>query len=114
MRITRLVPAVVLVALAWPVLASAETWKDVPLIDHKCAAKFKADPDQHPTSCLLMCAKTGYGIFTADGTWVKLDKKGNEEALAALEKTTKKDAIRVTVTGEKEGDTIKVATLKLD
>ena len=114
MKITRLVPALALVVLALPVLAAAETWKDVPLIDHKCAAKFKADPDKHPTSCLLMCASSGYGIYTSDGTWVKLDKKGNEEALAALQATKKTDAIRVTVTGEKEGDTIKVATLKLD
>lgn len=109
-----LLAALMLSVVVLPAFAAAQTWKDVPLIDHKCAAKFKADPDQHPTSCLLMCAKTGYGIFTADGTWVKLDKKGNEEALAALKATKKTDAIRVTVTGEKEGDTIKVATLKID
>ena len=114
MKITRLVPALALVALALPALAAAETWKDVPLIDHNCAAKFKADPDKHATSCLLMCASSGYGIYTSAGTWVKLDKKGNEEALAALKATKKTDAIRVTVTGEKEGDTIKVATLQLD
>ncbi len=114
MMIKRLVPALALVVLALPALAAAETWKDVPLIDHNCAAKFKGNTDKHTTSCLLRCASSGYGVYTADGTWVKLDKKGNEEALAALKETKKTDAIRVTVTGEKEGDTIKVATLKID
>ncbi len=109
-----LLAALLLSAVVVPAFAAAETWKDVPLIDHNCLAKVKADPDAHPTHCLLMCAKSGYGVLTADGTWIKLDEKGNQEALAALQKTTKKNAIRVTVTGEKEGDTIKVATLKID
>jgi hypothetical protein len=109
-----LLAAVMLSILALPAIAAAETWTNVPLIDHRCAAKFKADPDKYTTSCLLMCAGTGYGIFTSDGTWVKLDKKGNEEALAALKATKKTDAIRVTVTGEREGDMIKVSSLTID
>ncbi len=111
----RAVLAVILVSLfALPALAAAETWENVPLVDKNCSEKVKADPDKHETSCLLMCAKSGFGILTADGTWVKFDAKGNEEALKALKATTKENAIRVTVTGEREGDTIKVQTLKID
>jgi hypothetical protein len=107
--------AALVVALAMvPAIAAAETWTNVPLIDHNCLNKVKADPDQHPTSCLIACAKSGYGVLTSNGTWLKLDKKGNEEALAALKATKKENGIRVTVTGEREGDSIKVSTLKID
>jgi hypothetical protein len=107
--------AVFLVSLfALPALAAAETWANVSLVDKNCSEKVKADPDKHETSCLLMCAKSGFGILTTDGTWVKLDAKGNQEALKALKATSKESGIRVTVTGEREGDTIKVQTLKID
>ncbi len=100
--------------IALPAVAAAETWENVPLVDKNCADKVKADPDKHETSCLLMCSESGFGILTADGTWVKLDAKGNEEALKALKATSKENGIRVTVTGERKGDSIKVQTLKLD
>ena len=106
--------AVMLSVLALPAIAAAETWKNVPLIDHNCVNKVKADPDKHPTSCLLMCASSGYGVLTSDGTWVKLDAKGNQEALAVLKATTKTSGIRVTVEGERSGDMIKVQTLSID
>lgn len=109
-----LLTAVMLSLLALPAIAAAETWTNVPLIDHNCVNKVKADPDKHTTSCLLMCAKSGYGVLTSDGTWVKLDKKGNEEALAALKATTKTSGIRVTVEGERSGDMIKVSSLTID
>ncbi|HQT95403.1 MAG TPA: hypothetical protein PLB88_11270 [Thermoanaerobaculaceae bacterium] len=109
-----LLTAVMLSLLALPAIAAAETWKNVPLIDHNCVNKVKADPDKHPTSCLLRCAKSGYGVLTSDGTWVKFDAKGNEEALAALKATTKTSGIRVTVEGERSGDMIKVQTVTID
>jgi len=106
--------AVLVSLLALPVLAAAETWENVPLIDKNCVEKVKTDPDKHETSCLLMCSKSGYGILTSDGTWLKFDAKGNEEALKALKATSKENGIRVTVTGEREGDSVKVQTLKID
>ncbi len=109
---------VMLVAIAAALFASAaayaETWSNLPLVDKMCLAKVKADPDKHETSCLISCAHSGYGVVMSDGTWVKLDKKGNEEALAALKATKKTEGIRVTVTGEKKGDTIKVSSLTID
>ncbi|MFI5168121.1 MAG: hypothetical protein ACHQQS_16055 [Thermoanaerobaculales bacterium] len=78
-----------------------------------CLSKVKDDPDSHPASCLVKCAKSGYGVLTSDGTWLKFDKTGNEKALAALQATDKKDHIRVNVTGELKGDTINVTDLTI-
>jgi len=48
------------------------------------------------------------------GRWfLKLDGQGNKQALEALKDTKKKDHVRVDVTGEKSGDRIQVASLKL-
>ncbi len=106
--------AVVVAALVMSAAAYAETWSNLPLVDKMCLSKVKADPDKHETSCLMSCSHSGYGVLMSDGTWVKFDKKGNEEALAALKATKKTEGIRVTVTGEKKGDTIKVSSLTID
>lgn len=103
----------VLVLSGLPALALAASWEKAPLVDHMCAQKVKGDPDSHPTSCLLKCASSGYGILGSDGQWLKLDEAGNQKALAALKATQKKDHIRVNVTGERKGDTIEVQTLAL-
>lgn len=108
-----LLSSLAVLALALPVAALAESWNDVTLIDQMCGAKFKANPDEHPVTCLKKCAKGGLGIITSDGTWLKLDPAGNKQAIAALDKTSKKDHIRVNVTGEKKGDMVQVATLAL-
>jgi hypothetical protein len=110
----RTILAFIVVAFVVSAVASAETWSNVSLVDKMCVEKVKSDPDKHETSCLISCANSGYGVLMADGTWVKFDKKGNEEALKALKATKKTDGIRVTVTGEKQGDTIKVSTLTID
>lgn len=102
-----------LVATFLPAVAFAGTWEKVSLVDQMCASKVKANPDKHPTSCLLKCADSGYGVQTADGTYVKLDAAGNKLALAELKKTGKKDGIRVNVTGEQKGDVIAVSSLKI-
>jgi len=93
---------------------AAETWKGVPLVDTQCASRVKSDPDAHTTKCALQCSKNGFGIYAADGTWLKLDEAGNKLAEAAIKGTKKTDHIRATVIGERQGDTIKVASLTLD
>ncbi|HEX9290234.1 MAG TPA: hypothetical protein VF904_11985 [Anaeromyxobacteraceae bacterium] len=110
----KLLAAVIVLGLATPLAAFAETWKGVTLIDRSCGAKFKANPDNHPAECLKKCAKaSGLGIITSEGTWLKLDEAGNKQAIAALDKSTKKDHIRFDVTGEKSGETVKVESLKV-
>jgi len=114
MKKTVLALSAAALSLALPLFAGVETWKNVPLIDTKCEPKVKADPDKHPRSCALMCAVSGYGILAADGTYLKFDDAGNQKALAALKASKKTDHLRATVTGERDGDTIKVQTLSLD
>ncbi len=105
--------ALVVLVLTMPALALAGSWEKVSLIDHMCLEKMGKTPDNHPTSCLLKCAGSGYGILTSNGKWLALDKAGNEKALSALKATKKKDHIRVNVTGEQSGDTIAVSSLAL-
>ncbi len=89
------------------------------LMDKMCSMKAEkggqAAAAMHDTKCALMpdCEKSGYGVFTVDNKFVMLDAAGNTKASAALRATKKKDNLKVTVTGEMDGDTVKVKTLKL-
>jgi hypothetical protein len=99
--------------LALPCLCAAETWRNVALVDNMCAAKVKANPDAHTKDCALKCSESGYAVVTSDGTVLKLDAKGSEDALAAIKASSKADHLRVTVSGDRDGDTIKVKSLKM-
>jgi hypothetical protein len=70
----------------------------------------------HTKSCLLMqeCQRSGYGIFTYDQKFLKFDAAGNQKALALIKNTADKDDdYRIEATGELQGDTLKVTSLKL-
>jgi hypothetical protein len=109
----KLLSALVVLGLAMPIAALAETWQNVSLADKACAEKFKGHLDDHPKACAEKCAKNGLGIITEDGKWMQLDAKGNKQAAAALKKSDQKDHVRVNVTGEKKGDKISVQSLEL-
>lgn len=96
-----------------PALAAAETYTDVSVVDVNCSAKVAADPDSHPRACALKCAASGFGIVTKDKKFVKFDADGNAKIVEALKASDKKDHLRVDVTGDLQGDTLKVATIKL-
>ena len=100
-----------LALMALPLAASAETWKDVPLVDVMCSAKAKPNPAIHTRACLLQCQKSGYGVFTPDGDFLKLDAEGNAKVVELLKNLDKASDIRVTVTGERSGGIIKVQSL---
>ena len=100
-------------ALTLPLLASAEDWSNVPIIDTQCSAKVKADPDSHTRDCAMACAKSGFGILDKDGNYLKFDAKGNQQALKLLQSTSKKDHLRVNVSGQKEGSVIHVQSLSM-
>ena len=100
--------------LALPLAASAETWKNVPVIDTLCLNKVKANPDSHSKDCALQCAKGGYGLLAADGAYLKFDATGNEKTEAALKATPKTGHLRATVEGTRDGDTVKVKSVTLD
>ncbi|HKV24306.1 MAG TPA: hypothetical protein VJN93_06915 [Candidatus Acidoferrum sp.] len=98
---------------ALPLLAAGETYKDVPVIDSNCSARAAANPDGHTRACALKCEASGFGMITADKKFVKFDAKGNEELAKELKASGKKDHLRADVTGEMEGETLKVTSIKL-
>jgi hypothetical protein len=101
------------VMMAASLALTAETWKNVNVVDSQCVEKVKANPDKHTTKCSLACADEGYGILTSDGTYLKFDAEGNAKAKAAFESTKKTDHLRADVEGTKSGDEIKVTSFKL-
>lgn len=98
------------------------------LIDEMCSSKAEVRivsgprleggmivAEAHTRECALMpaCQKSGYGIFTYENKFLKFDEAGSRKALAAIKASKKVDDLKVEVTGEVQGDTIKVASLKL-
>lgn len=104
---------VMLGMLTLPAMAATEAFKDVPVVDVNCSRKIAANPDSHTRTCAITCQKSGFGIITRDKQFVKFDSKGNEEILTELKASGKKDHLRVNVTGDVEGDTLKVTSVKL-
>ena len=103
---------ILVLALALPL--SAETWKNVALMDANCAAKADklANPDAHTRACALKCEKSGYGAVV-DGKFVKFDAKGSDLAKEALSKSDKKDNLHATVNGALKDGVISVTSLTL-
>jgi len=102
---------VILAALLVSSAAFASDWKNVVLMDQACSAKAKTNPDAHNRACAIQCAKSGYGILTQDGQYLKFDEKGNQEAAKLLASSDKKDHLRVNVQGEEKNGTIAVSSL---
>ncbi len=98
---------------AMPTLAGVESYKNMPVVDVNCSAKVAADPDSHPRACALKCAASGFGIVTQDKHYLKFDAEGNTKIVEALKASDKKDHLRVDVSGEVQGDTLKVTSIKL-
>ena len=126
----RVLIAVSGVAGLWAGLAvsAAPTTVQGVLMDRECSAKaeVRVVPGArleggilvayaHTRQCALMpsCQKSGYGVFTYGNKFLSFDAAGSQEALAALKASKKEDDLKVEVTGEIQGDTIKVASLKL-
>lgn len=96
-----------------PAFAASASYKNVSLVDVSCSKKAAANPDAHTRSCALMCAKSGYGILTSDNHFLKFDANGNKEILQELKASQEKDHLRVNVSGDVQGDTLKVSSVKL-
>lgn len=80
------------------------------LVDVMCKGK---DLAGHTAKCGVACAKSGYGLVLADGKFVKFDESGNAKALAALKATSKEKDLKAKITGELDGDTVKVSAIEL-
>ena len=123
-RLSLCVPALL---ASFAAVASAAQIQGI-LIDQMCSSKAEVRVVSGPRlvggmivaeaetrECALMpaCQRSGYGVFTYDNKFLKFDAAGNHKALAALRASKKEDDLKVEVTGEIQGDMIKVATLKL-
>jgi hypothetical protein len=93
--------------------ALAESYDNVPVVDVNCSRKAATDPDSHTRDCALKCAASGFGIVTKDQHFLKFDAAGNAKVIEALKASTKKDHLRVNVTGDVQGDTLNVSSVTL-
>ncbi len=57
--------------------------------------------------------KAEYGLITDGKNFYKLDDAGNRQARLLLKNTRDRDDLKVVVTGDVSGNTIKVATMSL-
>ena len=88
------------------------------LIDNHCSAKMmKADDPakaagDHEKACCLKCGKdAGYAVISGKKMY-KFDDKGNEMATKYLD--DKEHTTMVTIKGDVEGETVKVASIEAD
>ena len=92
---------------------AADSFNNVAVVDVNCSKKVAADPDGHTRACALKCAASGFGIVTQDKKFLKFDADGNAKIEQALKSSDKKDHLRVDVSGDVQGDTLKVTSIKL-
>ena len=90
--------------------ALAETWSGT-VVDVMCKGK---DLANHTTKCAIGCSKSGYGLVTSDGKFVKFDEAGNAKTLEALKATKKEKDLKAKVSGKMDGDVISVESIDLD
>ena len=102
-----------IIAFALPALCAESTFTNVPVVDTMCSKKVAANPDAHTKDCALMCQGSGFGIITNDKKFLKFDAAGNQKVLTEIKNTKRKDHLRVDVSGEVQGDTLKVDTVNL-
>ncbi|HEV2465506.1 MAG TPA: hypothetical protein VGT04_17010 [Acidobacteriaceae bacterium] len=96
-----------------PALAATTAFNNVSVVDVGCSKKAATNPDAHTRSCALACARSGYGILTSNGQFLKFDATGNREIKKELEASHEKDHLRVNVKGEVQGSTLKVSSVSL-
>jgi hypothetical protein len=88
------------------------------LVDVACASEEGQRPDfgaKHSKGCLQMpdCERSGYAVLTEDKKVIHFDKDGNDQAKKFIAALTKKNDIRVVVTGTMNGDQMAVSKIEL-
>ena len=79
------------------------------VVDVMCRAK---DLASHTRECSLSCAKSGFGLVTAEGKFLKFDEAGNARTLSVLKKAAKEKDLKAKVTGTLAGDLLKVDAIE--
>ena len=105
--------AVPAMAAAAPRSHQAQTWKNVTILDRRASTQFKNDPGAVTRAEEIKQASSGFGFWTTDGHYLKLDKGGDEAWLDMLKEAKEKDHLRGSVTGLLHGDTIVVKSISL-
>ena len=80
------------------------------VVDVMCRGK---DLAGHTRECAVTCSKSGYGLVTADGKFLKFDESGNARTLTALKKSAKEKDLKAKVAGTLDGDVLKVQAIEL-
>ncbi len=117
--LSKLLPLTIAAILLAGLCAAEQKTVTGTLMDKACASetikKGAKAIQEHDIGCATMddCAKSGYGVVTSDGKFLKFDATGDKRAAAALKTATKKTDLQVSVTGDVTGDQIKVSSLKL-
>jgi len=112
------IAAVCFIALACALSGAAAEIEGF-LVDKACSAKATKDGYQkagaHNKDCALMdgCINSGFGVLTSDNKYILFDPAGAKKAIAALEASKKSDNLKVKVSGDLKGNTIKVATIQI-
>ena len=106
--------ALAFLALSLP--ASAETWKNVMLLDVMCSKlpRVMRVATDHPRSCILECHEDGYGVVLNNGDFLKFDAKGSQLALDILRSDDAPEQnVRVNVTGKMKKGVLHVSNIRL-
>src|SRR4051794_24814191 len=89
------------------------------IADWKCTEPMVRDGRERTLkqnrSCSLMKNpdRDGYGLITVDKKYYQLDDTGNQKVKELLRNTPDKDNLKVIVTGDLDGSTIKVANISM-
>ncbi len=89
------------------------------VVDWSCAKQMVQDGREktfrNNRRCSLMknYQRPAYGLITDDNKFYKLDDPGNQHILQLLKNTPDKDDLKVVVTGDVDGDTVRVANITM-
>ena len=105
-----------LLSFALAVPASAQTWKNVMLIDVMCSKlhRVMTNPPDHPRACILECHDDGYGVVLGNGDFLNFDRSGSRLAMDVLRSDDAPEQnVRVNVSGKLKNGVIEVQQITL-
>lgn len=104
-----------LIALSAPLAAERV---DGYLVDKMCSARIIEEgvdaAKAHTKECALKpaCKKSGYGVVTAEGKFIKFDEDGDRMAVKMLEIASGDDDLEVVVNGDVDGSSMSVVAIQ--
>lgn len=69
------------------------------------------DPNTHTAACALKCQSSGFGVVTAEGSFLRFTHDGNKRAIAMLQSSGKTANLQVSVQGKRQGKLLAVETI---